>query len=457
MCKLGVLFMGLMLLSGSRCAFAQSAPDSVLAQKAEALIQPMVKADQFSGAVLVARNGVPVFEKAYGLADREWGIPNDPETKFRIGSITKEFTATAILQLAENEKLSIDDPVSKYYSGGPPAWSAITIRNLLTHTSGIPTYTDIPKFFDGEARLDRTPEEIIKLTQGKPLQFEPGSKFLYDNTGYILLGYIVEKVSGEPYADYVRHHIFDPLGMKSSGYDVSKIIIPKRAAGYSRDHGEYINTPYLSMTEPFSAGSLYSTVGDMLIWDQALYAAKPLSPASLKAMFTDYGHGYGFGWFVDHQFGHEHISHGGGINGFVSRFDRYVNDKLTIIVFSNEDSAPVGTIADHLAAIYLDIPPRAAAPGGEALVRRTIEALRAGTPNFDDMGPQMAARTRAQLPDLQKAMGDLGNVRTVTLLEADPTGIDRYTVTFQNGAAEWDIRPGQDAKLLVYPAVFPVH
>jgi CubicO group peptidase (beta-lactamase class C family) len=455
--KLGILFIGLMLLSGSRYALAQSIPDSAFAEKVEALIQPMVKADQFSGAVLVARNGVPVFKKAYGLADREWDIPNDLETKFRIGSITKEFTATAILQLVENGKLSIDDPVSKYYSGAPPAWSAVTIRNLLTHTSGIPTYTDIPHFFDGEARLDRTPEEIIKLTQDKPLQFEPGSKFLYGNTDYIILGYIIEKVSGEPYGDYVQHHIFDPLGMKSSGYDVSETIIPKRAAGYSRDHGKYINTPYLSMTEPFSAGSLYSTVGDMLIWDRALYTAKLLRSSSLQAMFTDYGHGYGFGWFVDNQFGHQHISHGGGVSGFVSRFDRYVNDKLTIIVFSNEDSAPVGTIADHLAATYLGIPPRTAAPGGEALVRRTIEALRAGTPNFDDMGPQMAARTRAQLPDLRKAMGDLGGVKTVTLLEADPTGIDRYTVTFQNGAAEWDVRPGQDAKLLVYPAVFPVH
>src|SRR3984957_534993 len=167
--KLGILFMGLVLLSGSGYALALSIPDSALAEKAEALIQPMVKADQFSGAVLVARNGVPIFKKAYGLADREWNIPNDPETKFRIGSITKEFTATAIVQLAENGKLSIDDPVSKYYSEAPPAWGAITVRNLLTHTSGIPTYTDIPKFFDGEARLDRTPEEIIKLTQDKPL------------------------------------------------------------------------------------------------------------------------------------------------------------------------------------------------------------------------------------------------------------------------------------------------
>ena len=293
--KFGHAFLSLIFISISHAAMAQSASDSALAAKSEALIEPILKADQFSGTVLVAKNGVPVFRKAYGLANREWDVPNTPDTKFRIGSNTKQFTATAILQLADSGKLSIDDPVSKYYSDAPAAWKGITIRHLLTHTSGIPSYTAIPHFFSGDARLDRTPEEIIKLTQDKPLEFEPGSKFAYDNSGYIILGYIVEKVSGEHYADYVQHHIFDPLGMTSTGYDVSETIIPKRASGYDWKKTKFINTPYLSMTEPYSAGSLYSTVDDMLIWDQALYSGKPLSPRSLQEMFTDYGHGYGFG------------------------------------------------------------------------------------------------------------------------------------------------------------------
>jgi len=445
--QLYMFFLGIVLLSASCPAMADPALDATQANRAKALVDLIVEADQFSGAVLVAKNGVPVFRQAFGLANREWNVPNSPTTKFRIGSITKGFTATAVLQLAEARRLSIDDPVSKYYSEAPPAWNSITIRHLLTHTSGIPSYTGIPHFFDGEIRLDRTPEQIIKLTQDAPLEFEPGSKFSYDNTGYIILGYIIEKVSGERYADYVQHHIFDPLGMKSSGYDVSETITPNRAAGYSRDKTTFTNAPYLSMTEPFSAGSLYSTVDDLLIWDQALYAAKPLSPSSMQAMFTDYGHGYGFGWFIDNQFGHQHIFHDGGINGFVSRFDRYPMDKLSVVVLSNDGAAPVGRIADDLAAIYLGVAPRTAASGGEALLKRTLEALRLGMPNYDQMDSQLADFIRVQFPNLQKMIGSLGDIKSIKFLAADPEGTDRYRVDFQNGAAEWDIKVRNDGRL----------
>ncbi len=279
----------------------------------------MVKAKQFSGTVLVARNGKPVFRQGFGMADQEWNAANTPDTKFRLGSNTKQFTATAILQLAEQGKLSVDDPVSKYYPDAPAAWSKITIKHLLTHTSGIPTYTAIPKGFDTEFKLHHTPEELIKLTRDKPLDFEPGSKSAYDNSGYILLGYIIEKVSGQPYADYVQAHIFGPLGMKNSGYDSSERIIPLRASGYQPGpDGAWINTPFLDMSVPYAAGSLYSTVDDMLIWDQALLQDKPLKAASLQQMYTDYGHAYGFGWVIDKQFGKDRVSHSGGVNGFVS-------------------------------------------------------------------------------------------------------------------------------------------
>ncbi|MBS0417797.1 MAG: beta-lactamase family protein [Proteobacteria bacterium] len=356
--RLSCLLLGIGLLSGFTVARSQTATDSELAARAEALIAPLVDTNEFSGSVLVARNGVPVFRRAYGLANREWNIPNTPTTKYRIGSITKQFTATAVMQLVEGGKLSVDDPVAKYYSEAPPAWSGITIRHLLTHTSGIPSYTNIPRFFEQQARLDRTPEELIQLTRDKPLEFAPGSQYAYDNTGYVILGYIIEKVSGEHYADYIQRHIFDVLGMKSSGYDVSATILQERAAGYSRDKDRFINAHFLSMTEPFAAGSLYATVDDMLIWDQALYTDRILSAASRQAMFTDYGHGYGFGWVINQEHGHARVQHAGGINGFITRFDRYPQDKLTIIVFSNEDSAAAGLarICDNLAAIYLGIP-----------------------------------------------------------------------------------------------------
>jgi len=355
---MGCLLIGISLLSGSRVSWSEAAGDSALAVQSEALIAPLVAADQFSGSVLVARNGVPVFRRAYGLANREWSVPNTPSTKFRIGSITKQFTATAVMQLAESGKLSVDDPVAKYYEAAPAAWSAVTIRHLLTHTSAIPSYTNIAHFFEQQARLDRTPEELIQLTRDKPLEFTPGSQYAYDNTGYEILGYIIEKVSGERYADYIQRHIFDVLGMKSSGYDVSETIIPERAAGYSRDKDRFINAHFISMTVPYAAGSLYATVDDMLIWDQALYTDRILSAASRQAMFTDYGHGYGFGWVVNQQYGHARVQHAGGINGFITRFDRYPQDKLTVVVFSNEDSAGAALvrICDGLAAIYLGIP-----------------------------------------------------------------------------------------------------
>jgi CubicO group peptidase (beta-lactamase class C family) len=447
--KLGFILLGTVLSSGSHLVLAQPATDAALAAKSEAMIEPFVDADQFSGSVLVAKNGVPVLRKAFGLANREWDIKNTPDTKFRIGSITKQFTATAILQLVEAGKLSIDDPVSKYYAESPTAWNAITIRQLLTHTSGIPSFTGIPHFFEEQARLDRTPEEIIKLTQDKPLDFAPGSKYSYDNTGYVILGYIIEKVSGERYADYIQHHIFDPLGMKASGYDVSATIIPKRASGYSRDKDHYANARFISMTEPYAAGSLYTTVDDMLTWDQAIYAAKLLTPASLQAMFTDHGHGYGFGWVIDEQYGHPHYVHAGGVNGFITRFDRFPEDKLTVVVFSNEDSAvvPLVRIADGLAAIYLGIPPRTAE--GEALLKRTIEELRSGTPDYDQMTPRMADGVRARVASLKETIGGLDNVKSVKLLGTGHRGVDRYQVAFQNGATEWEIKVGDDGKLTV--------
>ena len=341
-------------------AFA-AAPDSIEA-RAKAIIQPYVDDHVFSGTVLIAKDGKPVFVQGFGDANYELDVPNTRDTKFRIGSITKQFTATAILQLAEAGKLAIDDPVSKYYRDAPAAWDKITIRHLLTHTSGIPSYTDIPKFFEADSRVARTPEEIIRLTRDKPLQFEPGSKYAYDNSGYILLGYIIEKVSGEIYAEYVQKHIFDALGMKNSGYDSSDKIIPNRAEGYQFDKGQLVNAPFLDMSLPYAAGSLYSTADDLLIWDQALYAGKPLKPASIQQMFADYGNKYGFGWVIDEKFGHKHIWHNGGINGFHTVFSRYPDDKLTIVVLSNFVGAPVERMEGELGGLYLAA---AAAPPAE--------------------------------------------------------------------------------------------
>jgi CubicO group peptidase (beta-lactamase class C family) len=336
---------------GAVPAFAQS--DLSLAsysEGAEAILKPYVDANAFAGTVLVARKGEVLFEKAYGLANREWNVPNTIDTKFRIGSITKQFTATAILQLAEQGKLGVGDPVSKYYTDAPASWSKITLRNLLNHTSGIPDFTRLPNYETFMAD-DSTPLGIIQRVRDKPLDFPPGTKFAYDNTGYIVLGYVIEKVSQQSYADYIEKHIFEPLGMKDSGYDSRGAIPPHRAEGYYWK-AEWRRPPYISMTLPFAAGGLYSTVGDLLVWDQALYADKPLRAKSLRQMFTPALDDYGFGWVITKDRGHRFIWHNGEINGFRSMISRYTDDHLTIIVLSNDQVAPVERMASDLAGLY---------------------------------------------------------------------------------------------------------
>jgi CubicO group peptidase (beta-lactamase class C family) len=341
-----------LLLAGPALAAEPGCPAPDFAKRAGELLAPHLEAEAFSGSVLVAKDGAPVWRESFGAADREWDIPNTADTKFRLGSITKQFTATAILQLAEQGKLSVDDPVSKYYVGAPPAWAKITLKHLLTHSSGIPSYTALPGFFEkGSSKLPLTPDEIVKLTRDMPLEFEPGAKYAYDNTGYILLGYVIEKASGETYADYVAKHIFAPLGMNDSGYDVSGVILKKRASGYQGSKEGWKNADYLDMTLPYAAGSLYSTTGDLLIWDGALAAGKILSPASRQAMFTDYGHNYGYGWRIDQEAGHERIGHGGGINGFATGIVRLPKDGVVAIVLSNYNASPSHSIAEKLAGL----------------------------------------------------------------------------------------------------------
>lgn len=335
-------------------ALASPASPPAYARLADGVVKAYADPGLFAGAVLVARDGKPIFRKAFGLANREWDVANTPDTRFRLGSITKQFTAAAILQLAEQGKLSIDDPILKYYPDAPAAWAPITLKHLLTHTSGIPSYTGIPGFFVQQARLDLVPAAIVKLTQDKPLEFPPGSKYAYDNTGYILLGYVIEKVSGQTYAAYVQNHIFTPLGMKDTGYDVSTTVLPRRAAGYNVTGGKAKNADFLAMTLPYAAGSLYSTVDDLLIWDQGLHAGKVLKPASVAAMFTDYGFKYGFGEGVSVQSGRRSWSHSGGINGFSTMLTHLPDDGLTVVVLGNIEQAPSGRVSQKLIDAYFD-------------------------------------------------------------------------------------------------------
>jgi len=312
---------------------------------------------KFQGAVLVARNGQPILEKGYGMADIELGVPNQPDNKFLIGSITKQFTATAIMQLQEQGKLDVDDPISAYLPDYPkPTADRVTLRHLLSHTSGIPSYTDNASFMANRT-IDMPLDSLMARFDRLPLQFEPGTKWYYSNSGYVVLGAIIEKVSGESYEDYLREHIFEPLGMQNTGYCHNDRIITGRAQGYTIDNdGNISNAPEIAMTIPFSAGALYSTVGDLLKWDRALYTDKVLSKKSLQEMWTPVLNEYGYGWTISDKSGHRRIEHSGGIDGFSADIARYPDDRLTIIVLGNNEAVSAAKLEMQLAAIMFDQP-----------------------------------------------------------------------------------------------------
>lgn len=396
----------------------------------------MANFPDFSGVVVVLRDGRPVFRKAFGLANRELSVPNTSTTKFRIASITKPFTAMAVLQLVDAGKISLDDPVSKYDPAAPAAWNGITVRHLLTHSSGIPDYT---VFLTGRSRDPHTPAQIVDIVRDKPLSFTPGSRYAYSSTGYALLGMAIEKASGQTYEQYVQRNIFEPLGMKDSGYDSFRAILPNRAAGYVRTPTGYSNAAYSDMSVPYAAGALYSTADDLVLWDQALAAGKLVSPAAYQAMWTDQGFGYGYGWIVGQQFGRRRVGHNGDIAGFTSLITRFPDDKISVIVLSNVQAAPRDAIGDEMAAVYLHVPERTATPGGEAAVRKLIEDTKRGEPDYTKMSTVVAATTRQQLASMQRSMSALGDIRSITLVRATPQGRDIYRVDGTSGSFEFDI------------------
>ena len=330
--------------------------DEQIAAKAEEYLSAAVKFDHFSGSVLVARDGKPIFSRGYGMANYELKMPNSPRTAFRLGSITKQFTSAAIMQLQERGKLSITDSICKYLENCPAAWQPITIRHLMTHTSGIPNYTSFPGFFEKNSVQPYTFAGFVDEFRSKPLEFTPGEKFAYSNSGYYLLGLIIEKASGATYAHFLRENIFTPLMMNNSGYDDTRSLVPNRASGYIWSDKSFVNAPYLNMVIPYAAGALYSTTEDLLRWEQSLNTEKILKKKSLDEIFTPFKENYGYGWGINKLGEHKLISHGGGINGFATNIMRFPDDRLTVIVLSNNEEAKSGAIARNLAAIVFGMP-----------------------------------------------------------------------------------------------------
>lgn len=314
--------------------------DDPLAAKIDAVMSAVYKPGQPGAAIIVQKDGRTIIRKGYGMADLELGVPVAPDMVFRLGSITKQFTAVSILSLAQEGKLSLQDEITKFLPDYPTQGKRITVEHLLTHTSGIQSYTDMPEWLP-LWRKDMTPKELVDLFKDKPMQFEPGRSWSYNNSGFVLLGAIIEKVSGKTYEQFVDERIFKPLGMSSSYYGSTERIIPRRIPGYEEGESGFVNASYLSMTQPYAAGSLLSTVDDLARWSEAVFAGKVVGKAWLDKALTPFklangeSTGYGYGWFVAEVGGHRSIEHGGGINGFTTYEMTFPDDHLFIAILTN--------------------------------------------------------------------------------------------------------------------------
>jgi CubicO group peptidase (beta-lactamase class C family) len=325
--------------------FAQDSPTTGI----DTFINNQVDSDLFSGTFLIARGDEILLDKGYGLADREWNIPNIPESKFRIGSITKQFTAVAILMLQERGELTVQDPICDYLEDCAETWGDITIHQLLTHTSGIHSMTDMPDFAEWMT-LPATPKTLVEYFMDEPLDFEPGTDWYYSNSGYILLGLIIEAASGQSYRRFLTENIFEPLRMENTGYDVNTSVLTNRARGYASPTR---NADYINMSVPYSAGALYSTTGDLYKWTRALFDGQVISQETLEASLgarvevpdQSLPGQYSYGLMLLDIEGHRMIGHGGNINGFAAWQSYFPDEDVTIIVLSNLESADTAGIA----------------------------------------------------------------------------------------------------------------
>ena len=421
------------------------------AQRSDEYLNQELRAERFTGSVMVANSNHIAFIKGYGLANREHEVRNAPNTKFRIGSITKQFTAICVLNLQEQGKLSLDDLVSKFVENCPAHWNQITLRHLLTHTSGIPTYTSLPRHSQ-MSKFHWPPAKWIERFRDNPLEFAPGAGSKYSNSGYFLLGYIVEKASGTLYEDYLQETVFKPLGMINSGYDRFERILPHRAAGYSWDGAQWKNAPYVDTSVPYAAGALYSTVEDFFLWYQCWREHKILSEASWRTITESARNNSGsleFGINISEQFGHRVFQHGGGINGFRSFMSWFPDADLFICSFGNADSARSDIVAKNLAALVFKKP--LTLPRQRIVVQLSPMQLESLVgryelrPNFvftvTVLGDRLFGRATGQsriefLPESEYNFYAARVLETEITFCKDPTGNVTHLVLHQNGHHE---------------------
>lgn len=324
--------------------------------KLEEVMDVYTKQYKFSGSALIIHNGVVLLNKGYGYRDAAKKIPNDANTIFQLGSITKQFTSTVILKLQEEKKLNVKDKLSKYFPTYPKA-DSITIENLLTHTSGIYSYTSDEKFMNEEVDKPANREKMMALFKDKPLEFSPGTKWNYSNSAYSLLGYIIEDVSKMPYEQAVRKYIFNKTGMKHSGFDFTHLSDPNKATGYlSIDPNTAKPSRIVDSSVSYSAGAIYSTTGDLVKWFTAMQKNNIISASSKAKAFTPFMNNYGYGWTVDTIAGEKTIGHSGGIFGFTTNMVSVFDDTTTVILLSNMNSPHLRNMTQNIYSILYNKP-----------------------------------------------------------------------------------------------------
>jgi CubicO group peptidase (beta-lactamase class C family) len=342
-------------------AEAQTLAPKQMTAEFDKLLSAQYKPGEPGCAALVAIKGQIVYKKAFGMANLELNVPMQPDMVFRIGSITKQFTAIAILQLMEQGKLSLQDEITKFIPDYPTQAYKITIEHLLTHTSGIKSLTNVPEFVT-YLKEDLKPAEVLDKFKNQPMEFAPGTKFNYNNSGFFLLGYIIEKITGKTYQEYIEENFFKPLGMTNSLYGSDSKLIKNRAYGYKPVENGFENADYLSMLLPFSAGSIMSTVEDLYKWNRALISYKLVKKETLEKAFTEYklsngkGTSYGYGWFLRKLQGSPTIEHGGGINGYLTDAIYLPAEDVFVAVFSNSTGKSPDMISEKIAAVAIGKP-----------------------------------------------------------------------------------------------------
>lgn len=428
--------------------------DAEVTARVNSVLERVMDQPQAVGfSLAVARDGEVLLETTRGLADLEFKAPADTETIFRIGSVTKQFTAAAIMKLVERKKLTLDSPLHKFLPNVHSSERTVTIRQLLNHTSGIPSYTSQPQFFAKGSALNLTHEELLAFTDGVPFDFEPGEGWNYSNTGYYLLGMVIEAVDGRPYAQFLQDEFFGPLGLTRTRYGSGRDIIPNRAQGYDLGpDGQLVNDALISMKTPGAAGALVSTAGDLVRWQLALTEGRAVSKASYQEMIDSgvpTGQGdarYGFGLFITGTGEDRRIGHAGGIPGFNSELTLLPEQNLHVAAISNSPLSSREAVDLIVSAITSEDPPvtprTAPTAGAEAAVRRMIEELAQGKPDYSLMSEGLAGATRSQLPQIQPMLAALGPIESVTFKRVSLNEADVFDVKLANGSLSFTILLG---------------